>query len=160
MLLVSAWLVAFGALLHLAIPLGGPSWYRLFGAPERLVAMAEAGATRPLLTCVVIAALLGVVAAYGFSGAGVIRRLPLRRPALALIGTGLVVRGLGFVPLALWRPGMLARICGDCSQVNAFLLITSALCLFVGVGYLSGVGSATTATASCSKSDAIFRRSP
>ncbi len=138
LLLISAVLVLFGALLHLAIPIGGPSWYRLFGAPEGLVAMAEAGSMRPVITCIVIALVLGVIAAYGFSGAGRIRRLPLLRPMLGIIGAGLIVRGLSFLPLALWRPDILARLCGNCQDINAFLIITSALCLFVGIGYLSG----------------------
>ena len=144
---ISAALVLLGALLHLAIPLGGPSWYRSFGAPERLAQMAEAGALRPVITCIVIAACLIVIAAYGFSGTGRIRPLPLLRPVLAIIGIGLIVRGVSFFPLAIWWPQVLGRLCGNCHEVNAFLVVTSALCLFVGVGYLAGARATLSSSA-------------
>ena len=136
MLQFAASLVLLGALLHLLIPIGGPSWYAFFGAPPQLVAMAQAGTLRPVVTCIVIAVLLTVVAAYGCSGAGVIRRLPLRTTVLALVGIALTLRGLGFIPL--WRPDLLARLCGDCDGASPFLIVTSLPCLFVGVAYLSG----------------------
>jgi hypothetical protein len=138
-LAVAATLVLLGALVHLAIPIGGPGWYAFFGAPPRLVAMAEAGSMRPIVTCLVIATVLFVVAAYGYSGAGVVRRLPALRPALGVVGIALVVRGLGFVPLALWSPQSLRRLCGDCDGASPFLLVTSALCLAVGIAYLSAL---------------------
>ena len=137
-LLLAAALALFGALLHLVIPFGGPGWYAFFGAPPGLVQMAQAGSLRPVISCLVIAAVLSAVAAYGFSGAGLIRRLPLLRPVLALVGFGLLVRGLGFLPLAMWWPRVLSGLCGRCDGPSPFLLITSALCVCVGIGYLLG----------------------
>jgi hypothetical protein len=120
----AAALVLVGALLHLLIPVGGPSWYAFFGAPPGMVAMAEAGAIRPVLWCAAIAAVLLVVSAYGFSGARVIRRLPGLRPMLGLVGVALTVRGVGFVLVAPWHPRLLARLCGDCDGATPFLLVT------------------------------------
>lgn len=137
-LLFASCLVFLGALVHLAIPFGGPGWYAFFGAPPRLVAMAESGSLRPVVTCIAIALVLFAVSAYGFSGAGLIRRLPLLRTGLAVIGAALTLRGLVFVPVAVWRPQLLGSLCGSCSEVNAFLLITSGLCLAMGVAYLLG----------------------
>lgn len=137
-LLAAALLVALGALLHLAIPLGGPAWYAWFGAPDRLVDAAARGDARPWLTCIAIAAVLAIVAAYGASAAGAIRRLPLLRWMLLVFATGLLVRGLAFVPFALWFPQRLAQVCGRCDGVDGFVLATSAACLFAGVGYALG----------------------
>lgn len=137
-LIAAAALVFLGALLHLAIPIGGPEWYAFFGAPPRMVTMVEAGSLRPAVICVVIASLLWAVAAYGFSGAGVIRRLPALKVTLGLIGAALTLRGLSFVPIALWRPQLLRGLCGDCNGASPFLLLTSLLCLVVGIAYLSG----------------------
>jgi len=131
-------LASIGALLHVAVPFGGPAWYAFLGAPPGLVAMAESGSLRPMLTCFAIAAVLVVFGVYAFSGLGLVRRLPLLRLGLAAIGIALVVRGLAFVPLVLWNPRVLGGLCGRCDGVNAFLLVTSALCLFAGIGYAMG----------------------
>src|SRR5690349_23673573 len=131
-LLASGVLLVAGALLHIATIFGGPAWYAFLGAPPRLAAMAASGSLRPAISCIVIAALLLVCAAYAFSGAGVMLRLPALRAVLALIATGLLVRGVAFVAIAAWRPQLLAVVCGRCESVNAFLLITSALCILVG----------------------------
>jgi len=140
-----------GAVLHIAILFGGPDWYAAFGAPRRLVDMARAGSLRPAISCVVIAAALSVLAAYAFSGAGRMRRLPLLRPVLALSASILILRGLLFIPLILWSPATLTRIC-DCQRVDFFIVSTSLLCLTLGIGLGLGalhararVGAATTA---------------
>jgi len=126
-----------GAVLHLAIPFGGPDWYAFFGAPHGIVELARRGHPRPPITCVAIAGLLSVIAAYAFSGAGWIRRLPMLRVVLGAAGIALIARGLLFVPLILWRPDALARIC-DCRSIDAFILLTSALCLAMGAGLALG----------------------
>jgi hypothetical protein len=128
---------AAGAVLHVAILFGGPEWYAFFGAPRGMVEMARAGHPRAAISCLVIAAILSVFAAYAFSGAGRIRRLPWLRTGLALLGGALVLRGVAFVPLVVWKPDSLSRIC-DCRSVDAFIIATSALCLFMGVGYVLG----------------------
>ena len=126
-----------GAALHIAIIFGGPDWYAFFGAPRGLVEMARAGNIRAPISCLVIAAFLALLAAYAFSGAGVIRRLPFLRVGLASIAAVLILRGALFIPLILLRPGALSGIC-DCRSVDAFIIVTSALCLAMGVGYALG----------------------
>lgn len=126
-----------GGLLHIAIIFGGPDWYQFFGAPPGLVQMARDGKPRAAISCLAIASVLFVFAAYAFSGVGLIRRLPLLRTGLFLIGGGLLLRGILFVPVAVWYPRLVARIC-DCNGADTFALITSAICLLVGLGYTSG----------------------
>ena len=80
------WLVTAGmmsaaaALLHVATIAGGPEWYRFFGAGEAMARAAERGSPMPALVTAAIAFILLVWAAYAFSGAGLLRRLPLIRP--------------------------------------------------------------------------------
>src|SRR5882724_13062711 len=52
------------AVLHLAVIAGGPSWYRFFGAGERMAQMAARGSPRAALITVFIATVLAIWAAY------------------------------------------------------------------------------------------------
>ncbi len=132
---------AAGAVLHIAILFGGPDWYAFFGAPTGLVAMARSGNLRAPISCLVIATILVVFAAYAFSGAGVIRRLPFLRLGLAFIASVLLLRGMLFAPLILWRPDVLVRIC-NCRHVDAFIVITSVICFAMGIGFALGASAA------------------
>ena len=133
---------AAGGLLHIAIIFGGPDWYQVFGAPKGLVQMARDGHARAAISCVGIASVLFAFAAYAFSGAGLIRRLPFLRAVLFLIGSGLLLRGILFVPIAVRYPSYLARIC-DCHGADTFAVTTSAICLLVGLGYTIGAFGAS-----------------
>jgi signal peptidase I len=128
------WLVAGGvlsaaaALLHLAIILGGPPLYRLFGAGERMVHAAEMGSIRPALITSGIALILLLWALYAFSGAGLIRRLPLLRTGLVLISAIYLLRGLAPVPMLILQP----------ERVDAFVIWSSLTVLIYGICYAIG----------------------
>jgi hypothetical protein len=97
LLLVAAGCSATAALVHVAILLAGPSWYRWFGAPS-LADQIEGGSVRgPTLLTLAVIAVLVVWAGYALSGAGVIRRLPLLRVGLYAIAAIYVLRGLQVV---------------------------------------------------------------
>lgn len=117
------------AVLHLAIIAIGPAGYRYFGAGE-LAPMAEHGSPVPALLTLCIAVVFAVWGAYGLSGAGVLPRLPLLRPALLAIGAVFCLRGLVLVPalvhLASGRP-LVPR-----------LLVFSLVALVIGLLYLGG----------------------
>src|SRR5687768_9713323 len=106
---MNLWLVAGGALsaiaaaMHLAIIVGGPAWYRFFGAGERLAQAAERGSPMPAVVTMGIATVLAVWAAYAFSGAGLIPRLPLLRLGLVTISAIYLARAL------LWLPALALR---------------------------------------------------
>lgn len=136
-LIACGFAAVLGALLHLAMPFGGPSWYSYFGAPDQLARMAAKGHWYPAFTCAVIATILFVCAGYAFAGAGLITPWPLQTAVLGLIGTGLLLRGLVFIPLVYFWPDSMARIT-NCRSVNGFLISTSLICLAAGAGYLSG----------------------
>lgn len=133
-----------GATLHIAILIGGPDWYAFFGAPKGIVEMARAGDPFAPVSCLVISTILLVFAAYAFSGAGIVRRLPLLHNVLALIASVLILRGVLFIPLIVWRPGALAGVC-DCRQIDAFIVVTSVICLTMGMGYAIGTFHAVRA---------------
>lgn len=140
-LMVAGLATAVAGLIHLMIPLGGPAWYAFFGAPRHLVRMAEAHALYPNVSCVMIAAGLFVCSAYAFSGARLLPALPLLRPMLAAIAFVFLLRGVGFVLLEWMWPGSLARVSGS-QGIDTFLLVSSLICLLIGVAYAVGLLSA------------------
>lgn len=127
-LLGLAGLLSFAvALLHVIMaPIGTPA-YRFFTAPEQLVQLSEQGSPLPALVTLGIAALFTVWGLYGFSGAGVIRRLPLLRTGLASIGAIYGLRGLSLFP-------QLAAGAGPPRS-----LVFSAVSLGIGAIYLIGL---------------------
>lgn len=127
-LIVGGWLSVAAALLHIACIFGGPDWYRFFGAGEGMARAAARGELRPTLITLAIGAVLLIWAAYAFSGAGSLPRLPLLRTGLIVITAIYLLRGLFFVPLHFWRP-----------QHNDSFAIWSSLIVFVyGAVYAVG----------------------
>jgi len=127
-----------GGLIHLSMIIGGPSWYRLFGAPESITQMAGTGSLYPAVVCIFIACVLFTWSFYALSGAGLILKLPFLRTILMFIAVALIIRGVSFIPLMLINPEIFQRIT-NCQSVNAFLIITSAICLVVGLAYAVGI---------------------
>ena len=127
-LIGAGWLSVVAALLHIAIMIGGPDWYRFFGAGERVAHKATMGSIIPPLMAVGIAVILGITAAFAFAGAGVINRLPLMRVALVAISTVLLLRAAAYFIRAAWRP--------DLSQ--AFMAWSSLIVLVMGLAFAIG----------------------
>ncbi len=127
-LILAGALSAGAALLHLAVIFGGPDWYRFFGAGEGMARMAERGSVTPALITLGITAVLVLWAAYAFSGAGLLPRLPLLRTGLVLITGIYLARGLLLIPAVL-----LDR------QINAFGWWSSLIVLVYGLIHLIGV---------------------
>ena len=128
-LLAGAALSAIAALLHLCCIFFGPSWYRFFGAGERMTQLSAAGSIVPTLITAGIAAVLVLWSLYALSGAGFILRLPLIRLALCIITGIYVLRGLAGLVLAVVAPG---------ERGVAFWCWSSVICLSIGALYLVG----------------------
>lgn len=132
---VNAWLLAGGVLsavasaLHLGCILGGPAWYRFFGAGERFARAAARGSPVPALVTLGIATVLAVWAAYAFSGAGLILPLPLLRLGLAAITAVYLIRAVVFIP-ALALKGL---------PVEPFAIWSSLIVLVYGVVHAIGL---------------------
>jgi hypothetical protein len=128
-LVAGGWLSAAAGFLHLGVIAGGSDWYRFFGAGEKMARMAEQGSAFPALVTLGIATLLFTWAAYAFSGAGLIRRLPLLRLGLILITAIYLIRGLAIFPALFIRPDLLTSF--DCWS--------SAIVLVFGIVHAVGV---------------------
>jgi hypothetical protein len=115
------------ALLHVVVVLIGPDAYSFFGGPG-LARRAESGSWQPALMTLVLALLFVVFAAYGLSGAGVIRRLPLLADVLLLIGA---VRGLSIV-------GQIGQYLSTPGSPPLRVVFYSLVALVAGLCYLGG----------------------
>jgi hypothetical protein len=128
-------LTGVAALLHVGIILGGPDWYRFFGAGERMARLAARGSIYPAVVTACIAAVLGTWALYALSGAGVIRRLPLLRPALALIAAVYLARGVLGIPAVMLMDDPYAN---QLKAKMTFMVVSSAICIVLGLCYALG----------------------
>jgi len=135
------WLLAGGSLtgvaslLHVAIIVGGPDWYRFFGAGERMARLAAAGSLTPAIITAGIAAILAVWTLYALSGARVVGRLPFLHVALVLIAAVYLLRGVLGIPVVLLVDDPYT------SQLRAkmtFMVVTSTICIGLGLCYAIG----------------------
>lgn len=127
-LIIGGCLSALASLMHIAIIIGGPSWYRFFGAGERMAEMAAQGQAYPTIITLGIAGILAIWSAYAFSGADWLFRLPLLRTALILIAAIYLVRAIAFVP-ALAMSGQV---------ITPFSIWSSLIVLVYGICYALG----------------------
>ena len=132
-LVVGGTLSAIAALLHFGCIVFGASWYRFFGASDRIVRLADAGSIAPAILTACIALGLVVWSLFAFSGAGVIPRLPLRRAALCSITAVYLVRGLTGLAFATYAPGI---------RGAAFWWCSSIICMGIGALHLLGTQQA------------------
>lgn len=130
-LATSGILSSVAALLHVAVIVGGPAWYRFFGAGERMARLAEAGSQRPAIITLIIVMMLAVWAAYAFSGAGLIGRLPMLKIALVVITAIYLARGIGPF-LVSFRPDLDKK----------FIVWSSLIVLTYGIVYAIGTWTA------------------
>ena len=125
-------LSAIAALAHLGCIVFGASWYRFFGAGEKMVQLVEAGSSRPTRVTLLVAAVLLGWSAYALSGAGVIPRLPFLRLILCAITAVYVLRGLLFFLLIPYFPG----------NSMTYGWRSAAICLGIGLLHLFGLRQA------------------
>jgi len=116
------------AAIHVATILGGPDWYRFFGAGEEIATMAEQGSIYPAIITTGITLILVVWALYAFSGAGLIGRLPLLNIGLIVIAAIYTLRGVLPFPAMLFLPEL----------INPFTIWSSLICCVYGVAYGMG----------------------
>ena len=122
------------SVLHIAIILGGPDWYRFFGAGEEMAVLVEQGSIRPTISTSFLAIVFAVWALYAWSGSGYLPRFPFIRVCLVLITSAYLFRGiLGFVvPFISNHP----RI----TELSlTFWLLSSSICLLFGLVHLKGI---------------------
>jgi len=129
LLVAGAALSGFAALTHLACLVVGAPLFRLLGAGEHMAQLHLSGHWYPTVVTLSIASVLTGWSLYALSGAGVIRKLPLRRTALSAITTIYLVRGIAFLPAMAYFPG----------NSMAFWILSSSICLLIGLVHLAGL---------------------
>jgi len=121
------------AVLHLHIVLVGAPAYRYFGAGERMARLSEQGSLAPALATLGLALVFAAWAAYAFSGAGLLRRLPFLKTGLLVIGLVYTMRGVLLGPQVVWF------LSGHRAAVPPRQLLFSGAALLIGIAYLGGV---------------------
>ncbi|MCD9097109.1 hypothetical protein LU699_15135 [Luteimonas fraxinea] len=122
-------LSGLAALMHLACLVVGAPLFRLLGAGEQMAQLHLAGHWYPTVVTLIIASVLTGWSAYALSGAGLIRKLPLRRTALSVITAIYIVRGIAFAPAMAYFPG----------NSMTFWAVSSSICLLIGIVHLMGL---------------------
>jgi hypothetical protein len=128
-LVIGGSLSAAAALAHIACVVVGAPAYRFMGAGEKMARAAEARKLQPMLVTLAIAGVLFVWAAYAFSGAGAIGRLPFTKLALTAICAVYLGRALAFPLLKPRFP----------ENSQTFWLVSSGICLVIGLVHLYGL---------------------
>lgn len=134
-LVAGALLSVAAATIHAACLVYGAPLYRLLGAGDDMVRMAERGETLPAAVSLSLAAGIAVAAVYALSGAGMLRRLPFARTVLCLVTAVYLFRGIGFgvfVPLFPENP-------------FGFWMWSSAFSLLAGLLHYAGLRRAWAA---------------
>ncbi|MDO3384628.1 hypothetical protein QWI17_02125 [Gilvimarinus sp. SDUM040013] len=127
-------LTALGAVLHFAIIIGGPDWYRASGAGEKLAQIAASGSLYPAFLGTCLAFIFLGWSAYALSGAGLIGRLPLLKFALPAIALLCTVRGVyGFFVPFFVKTGYVINL------GVGFWVYSSLIWLTIGLSYFAGI---------------------
>ncbi len=132
LLMVGGVLSLIASLLHFGVIIGGPDWYRFFGAGEDMAKMAEKGLWRPAIITTGIALVLAAWAWFAFAGAGLVWQPPLLRTGLVAISAVYLLRGLVLFPMLVAVP----------DKVNAFAIWSSLIVLVYGLFYTIGTWKA------------------
>jgi putative oxidoreductase len=127
------------ALLHIAVIVGGPRWYRMFGAGEAMARMAEQKRLAPTIITLGIALVLLIWGAYAWSAAGLLISLPFTKVVLTVVTAVYLLRGIGGF-IAPW----LSK--SELIQQNSlkFWLWSSLICLAIGLCHLKGLSDQWT----------------
>lgn len=92
---------------------------------------ADSGSTYPAVLTFFLVVVFAIWGCYGLSGAGIIRRLPLLKIALVLIGMIFTFRGVAVFP-------QLFKIVTTSAQIAPRQLVFSLVSLVTGLAYLIG----------------------
>lgn len=134
LLTIAGTLSFIASALHVGVILGGPNWYRFFGAGEAMAKMAEQGSLKPTIITLGISLVLATWGAYAWSAANILPPLPFSTFALSAITSIYLLRGLG---------GLIAPFVTEHPQIKQnstqFWIWSSLICLAIGMFYLMGL---------------------
>ena len=133
-LMLAGSLSFLAALLHIGVIIGGPAWYRFFGAGERMATMAEKGMLRPSIITLFIAIILAIWGGLAWSGADLIPQIPYLKFFLILITLVYLIRGI----LGLIAPFITNHQYVTQNGVK-FWMWSSTICIVIGLVHLLGL---------------------
>lgn len=129
-LIVAGVMSALISLLHILLAIK-PDLYQYIGpGGDALTKMAVQGSGIIILASLLLALIFALWAVYAFSGAGLIKRLPLLRTALIVIGVIYLLR-------ALFLPTEIQMVWNEAYPIR--FVIFSKISLLVGAFYLLGI---------------------
>ena len=127
-LLVSAGVIASAsALWHLLCILGGPSWFEFARAPQQIIDSAQQGTLLAPIGTITVSSLMFACTVFAFSSAGLIRKVPLLKPALITISFIYTSRALIAIPIMITPDGY-----------DIWEIVASSVWLYVGVCFIVG----------------------
>lgn len=126
MLIIGGVIAAMAAVWHLLMIIGGPGWYSFAHAPYYIVESARQRTLVAPVAAILIATLMFTCTLYAFSGAGIIRKIPLLKSALITIAVICLTRALVTIPYLVK------------SKLDIWNLVASSGWFFVGVCFLLG----------------------
>lgn len=122
------------AIMHIAIIIGGPKWYRFFGAGERMARLAEEKSVLPALLTFTIAVILAIWGMYAWAVAGILPALPFQQFILAAITIVYFLRGFGGLVLPFLSDHPYVR-----ENSIGFWMFSSIICLIFAIVHLLGL---------------------
>jgi len=126
--LLSGGIIAgLAAVWHLLCIIGGPAWFIFARAPSVIIVSAQQGTLLAPIGTIIVAVLMFTCTIYAFSGAGVIRKIPLLKSALVTITILCLLRAVVVIPSLLYS-----------SFADTWQVIASSVWLFVGICFLLG----------------------
>lgn len=125
-LIAGGLIAAATAVWHLLCILGGSSWYAFARAPQVVIHSAKQGTLLAPLSTAVIASLMFTCTVYAFSGAGLIKKIPLLKSALVTIAFICLARAFSTVPYLI------------SSHLDIWEIVASSGWFFVGVCFSVG----------------------
>lgn len=127
-LLISAGFIASAAAIwHLLCILGGPSWFAFARAPQQIIESAQQGTMIAPIGTIIVATLMFACTIFAFSAAGLIRKVPLVKPAVMTIATLCSLRGLIAIPEFTNSAGL-----------DIWQIVASIVWFCVGICFIAG----------------------
>lgn len=127
-LLLSAGVIAsLAAVWHLLCIWGGPSWFAFARAPQQIIESAQHGTLVAPIGTIIVAGLMFSCSVFAFSAVGLIRQIPLTKPALITIAALCTLRGLIAIPTFYSDVGY-----------DIWQIIASTVWLYVGICFFVG----------------------
>ena len=126
--LISAGIIAsVSAIWHLLCILGGPSWFEFARAPQQIIDSAKQGTMLAPIGTVIVASLMFACTVFAFSAVGLLRKVPLLKPALITIALLCTLRGLIAIPTFITSTG-----------IDTWQIVASIVWFYVGICFIGG----------------------